>query len=791
MALDRGTGTTNWVSAQGEYANDASLLIGTNGFIYVGSGYGTRVYAFKGDAMLEDSAWPKEHHDSRNSGKLAGAPGNHPPVLADIADQTLKAGETFTLRLSASDADLPPQALSFSLPPYPPPGMTLDALTGVLTWVPPENRWTSTNMIAVRVTDGEGGSATNQFTLFVKDPRRQWTVGIIGGFNSCPALGRDGTVYASTWAGQLFAFAGDSGAQKWVRSGVASEGNAPVVGPDGTVYCASRDANLYALDAATGATQWQYPTDGLATSPAFGADGTLYWGTTNGSVYALAGGALKWKIHARGAILAPPALAADGSVYVGTSERTLLALAGADGQAQWESALGGAMRSPPAIGLDGMVYVGSDAGKILALAAATGAQQWEYVTEGAVEGSPIVGPDGTVYAGSLGGRIYALDGVSGRKRWEVSTAEGVVSTPALAADGTLYVGGTDNRLYAWDVATERRKWTHLVGYMLRASPAIGTDGTVYIGSGDTVLLALNPDARAGLAPGGWPKFQGNARNTGNVLDSTANHPPVLTMPTNQVVDELTRLRLPVSAADADAPANRLLYTLVSAPEGMSLDPVSGALDWTPTEVQGPSTNPVVVRVIDDGLPPLGDTGRFQVIVNEVNRPPVLTTAPRDFTVKAGHTLSFTNTATDPDWPSNALVFARGLDFPDGAALDRQTGVFGWTAPLGRDASTNRFSVWVTDNGNPYQSASGSFTIVVLPVPAAPRLSAVKVEVAGLVVISWEADPGARYQVQYKTNLAEPAWVNAGGVVAAATLVEAIPTGTESQRFYRIILLEEP
>src|SRR2546427_5095269 len=94
--------------------------------------------------------------------------------------------------------------------------------------------------------------------------------------------------------------------------------------------------------------------------------------------------------------------------------------------------------------------------------------------------------------------------------------------------------------------------------------------------------------------------------------------------------EQTALTVSASATDADLPANTLTFALVSAPTGMTINPASGAISWTPTEAQGPSTNVVSVSVTDNGVPALSVTNTFPVKVNEVNLAPVLT-VPADQT----------------------------------------------------------------------------------------------------------------------------------------------------------------
>src|SRR5436190_4623053 len=88
--------------------------------------------------------------------------------------------------------------------------------------------------------------------------------------------------------------------------------------------------------------------------------------------------------------------------------------------------------------------------------------------------------------------------------------------------------------------------------------------------------------------------------------------------------EQTTLDVNASAIDADIPANSLTFALVSSPAGMTINPATGAISWTPTEAQGPSTNAVSVSVTDNGVPALSVTNTFTVKVNEVNLVPVLT-----------------------------------------------------------------------------------------------------------------------------------------------------------------------
>jgi len=212
-----------------------------------------------------------------------------------------------------------------------------------------------------------------------------------------------------------------------------------------------------------------------------------------------------------------------------------------------------------------------------------------------------------------------------------------------------------------------------------------------------------------------------ATNSFTVWVSEVNSAPVLTVPTNRTISELTLLSVTNTATDADVPANRLRFELLAWPSGMSIDTNTGAIAWTPAEAQGPSTNTVTVRVYDDGTPSLAATNSFTVWVSEVNTSPVLPTqADREINTEA--LLLVTNTATDADLPANTLTYSL-MDAPEGAAISG-AGVISWIPTRLQGGSTNTFTTKVTDNGSPALSATNSFKVTVRIVNHRPVLAAI-------------------------------------------------------------------
>jgi hypothetical protein len=96
---------------------------------------------------------------------------NTAPVLAPIADVTISEGQLLVVTNSASDFDLPPQHLTFSLGAGAPTGVSLDPNSGVLMWQPTGLQGGTTNLIQVIVTDDGPPplSATQSFSVTVVD----------------------------------------------------------------------------------------------------------------------------------------------------------------------------------------------------------------------------------------------------------------------------------------------------------------------------------------------------------------------------------------------------------------------------------------------------------------------------------------------------------------------------------------------------------------------------------------------------------------------------------------------
>jgi plastocyanin len=220
----------------------------------------------------------------------------------------------------------------------------------------------------------------------------------------------------------------------------------------------------------------------------------------------------------------------------------------------------------------------------------------------------------------------------------------------------------------------------------------------------------------------WQVNYGSTTATLQVLNAR----PILTVATNQTLNELTLLTVTNSATDIDTPVQTLTFALVSAPNGMSINPSSGVITWTPAQTQSPSTNTILVSVTDNGTPPLSATNSFMVIVKEVNVAPALPTVSTQV-VNELTLLTVTNTATNSNIHSTITGYA--LVSPPAGMVISAGGVITWTPAQSQSHSTNTITTIVT-NSNPYDlvnpqlTATNIFMVVVKEVNTAPTLPSI-------------------------------------------------------------------
>jgi len=221
----------------------------------------------------------------------------------------------------------------------------------------------------------------------------------------------------------------------------------------------------------------------------------------------------------------------------------------------------------------------------------------------------------------------------------------------------------------------------------------------------------------------------DAATTFVVTVNEVNQAPQFEVIADQTATEGVPFSLLMAANDSDDPANVLAYVLGdNAPSGVTIDPTSGLLTWTPEESQGSQTYSVTVEVTDDGSPPLGDSVTFSITVEDGNQAPWINPID-DQMVAWGDTLQLTATAGDADVPADGLSFSLTEDAPTGATIDPATGLLTWTPEPNFPVGPHVITVEVTDDGTPAMSAATTFTVTVEEFNEPPALAVIDNQVA--------------------------------------------------------------
>jgi outer membrane protein assembly factor BamB len=362
--------------------------------------------------------------------------------------------------------------------------------------------------------------------------------------------------------------------EKWQFAQTGPLGAALALDDDGTVYAASEDGFLYAIDAA-GNLRWKFNAGPMQVAPVLGSDDTIYVTNEEQSIFAVnhngtqqwvAGGGpyadkrmgsftaaidqaylyAPWRGLLRAVRLtygtfAWPAgygyqnggsvikLANGLIVYTGAGR---LDAVDSTGRIQWQYPVmnpplnvdmltknGGHipvgnfwLDSPMAAGDDGTLYFCAVDSRLIALTS-DGQLKWEFKTKthSVNHGSPVIAVDGTIYLASGDGNLYAVL-PDGTQKWAFDAESGVFSAaPVLAEDGTIFVVN-DGGLFA--VSAEGKLLAHaVVGGSVASSPTIAPDGTVYVAGRAGKITAFS-GTHGGLLNSAWPKFQAGPANSG-------------------------------------------------------------------------------------------------------------------------------------------------------------------------------------------------------------------------------------------------------------------------------------
>ena len=193
-----------------------------------------------------------------------------------------------------------------------------------------------------------------------------------------------------------------------------------------------------------------------------------------------------------------------------------------------------------------------------------------------------------------------------------------------------------------------------------------------------------------------------------VRQGEAQAPIITNQPVSQNVVGGATVVFTVGATGAPAPNYQWQFNGTNLVDGVS---ISGAATARLTLFNVQPAQSGNYRVVVSNL--RGSMTSAPPAVLRVNTAPVLAPIP-DKVINRGTLLTFTASATDADIPRQTLTYSLDTGAPPAANVNPASGVFTWTPSATADASTNRVTLRVTDNGLPPLSAAQIVTITVVP-----------------------------------------------------------------------------
>ena len=645
---------------------------------------------------------------------------NSAPVLQEIPDGTAVETYQTTIQATATDPDHPPNTLTYSLDSR--TGATINNATGMATWTPAIGQ-AGSHQITITVSDGAGGTASQNFTIMVGAP--------VGSYLTAASSAIDGSGGFSKLGGAYGVDTFRVGQHTYAVVTAARDDGIQVVNltdphdPDPASTVPDTTSTVLGYPQGVAAFRTYSGTYAIAASAT--ENGIQVVNLTDPARPTPAG---SLRDTARTSLSLPLDVAA---FHLGTGTYAIVTTPGegvqlvnvTDPSAPAATASIRSGISSDLVGAQGVAAFQASAGTYAIIGTQSNGVQIIDVTDPARPSPVAAMVDTPQLALANAMMVDTFRTSAGTYAVVVSMDEGVqiidVTDPANPAPTAALMSDLGTALdspYAVDafrIGAHHYAMITSLGHGVQiidvTDPANPAPAAFMTDDEDTVLINARALSVFRTTTGAYAAVASHGENgiqviqIGDSVPNGANRPPELDPVPHQTIQEHRRLAINVIAIDLDDPAGGLEYGLAAPNRGASIDPSTGLFVWVPGEVHGPGIHTFNVTVSDGA----GESAHrlFNVTVLEVNEPPTMD-PPLTLHATELSPLEFTANATDADIPPNNMTY--GISgHPAGVALNQATGAFSWTPARGQ-AGNYTFTITVHDGSG--GTASQNVTVLV-------------------------------------------------------------------------------
>ncbi len=513
---------------------------------------------------------------------------NTAPVLAAIANQTLNEGQTLNITASATDSDVPANTITYSIEG--PSGITINPSTGAISWTAPAVAETSQVTVTARDNGNPSLYAARTFTITVNDQNDAPTLlvspkndyNMIAAFDECDEDGPEGHNNASMFRVPYFSATTTNFLDSTSWALLTNDFPRDEIN-------SSQQALYVNFRFLSGAVN---PWLRLST---FTAD---FW--TNTHTYPNPtidlGQHVRFKVWTDKQIkLALGVRETATTVPIGFN-------GGTNGPLEWIGATASGSTPVPSrvITPGSWVEVDFDLPNEVITAFPSSGNGVLATGKGVLEHLVIV-PD----AGNTNYTMYLDD-------FQVVSVKTTNYVTIDTGDTLQFLlDATDPDLPEQDLT-----------FTMSGAPTNATlDGAEFTWTPDASQSGTTNVVTFTVTDNGVPPMSSSQNVT--IVVNKVNTAPRVAHDENIFIEDNSGapITLDIAAEDDDLPAQTLTFSIAAGPAGATINPTTGTFSWTPPV--GTSTNPVTIRVTDNGTPPLWGDQTVWIRIVPTNNPPVL------------------------------------------------------------------------------------------------------------------------------------------------------------------------